>query len=44
LPPGNEEAQQGVRGQPPISFSVSAQSLFNGGGASTSTLDEILRE
>jgi hypothetical protein len=26
-----------VRGQPPTSFSVSAQSLFNGGGASTST-------
>jgi|GEM_PF-5527662 len=35
--PRMEDGEQDVRGQPPISFSVSAQSLFNGGGASTST-------
>jgi hypothetical protein len=33
-----QEAQQDVGEQPPISFSVSAQSLSNGGGATTLTL------
>jgi hypothetical protein len=32
-----QEAQQDVGEQPPISFSVSAQSLSNGGGATTLT-------
>jgi hypothetical protein len=35
--PRIEEGEQAVGGQPPKSFSVSAQSLSNGGGATTLT-------